>query len=164
MCSLHSSPFIYPRFLSFCVSIFSYVYSIEEYFGSSANNSNRKINLSEFEFLVKNNFSWKIILTKQRFKRNKIGSWHTPTKHKLSHNTVKISSRKAISSSLYITKKNSIYFNKYWKSLENVFLCKWGGWEVVFQQLRVHNFYLYRESTKTSPWAYIFQKRVKSGF
>ena len=60
-------------FLSFGVSIFSYVLSIEESLGSSANSSNRKINLSGFEFLVKNNFSSKMISTKQRFKQNKIG-------------------------------------------------------------------------------------------
>ena len=59
--------------LSFGVSIFSYVLSIEESLGSSANSSNRKINLSGFEFLVKNNFSWKMISAKQRFKQNKIG-------------------------------------------------------------------------------------------
>ena len=120
--------------------------------------------MSEFEFLVKNNFSWKIILTKQRFKQNKIGSWHTPTKHKLSHNTVmKISNRKATSSSLYITKKNSIYFNKYWKSLEIVFLSKWGGWEVVFQQLRCSQFLLLPWIHQNKPMGLYFPKEGQKG-
>ena len=81
------------------MSIFSYVWSIEEGFGSSANSSNRKINLSGFEFLVKNNFFLEIISTKQRFKQNKIASWQAPTKNELSHSTVKTSNRKAISPS-----------------------------------------------------------------
>ena len=49
-----------------------------------------------FEFLVKNNFSWKMISTKQRFKQNKIGSWQAPTKHELAQSAVKISNRKAV--------------------------------------------------------------------
>ena len=30
-----------------------------------------------------------MISTKQRFKQNEIGNWHAPTKHELSHSTVK---------------------------------------------------------------------------
>ena len=95
----------------FGVSIFSYAQSIEESFGSSANSSVLKISGSEF--LVKINFSWKMISAKQRFKKNKIGKWQAPGKHELSHSTVKISNRTA-------TTRNSIYFNKHWKSFENI--------------------------------------------
>ena len=63
--------------------------------------------------IVKNIFSWKMISTKQRFKQNKAGGWHAPTKHELSDSTVKISNRKAISPGLYKTKRNSICFNKH---------------------------------------------------
>ena len=60
--------------------------SIEESFGSFAKSSNCKINLSGFEFLVKNNFSWKMISTKWRFIViwKFIDSSHTQTKHELS--------------------------------------------------------------------------------
>ena len=65
-----------------------------------------------------------MISRKQRFKQNKISSWNAPKKkHKLSHSTVKICNRKAISSALYETTRNFIYFNKHQKSLENVFVC-----------------------------------------
>ena len=113
-CSIHSSRFIFPWFLSFGVSI-------KESFGSFANNSSRKINLSRFDFSVKNNFFGKWF-QQIRFKRNKIGSWHIPSKHERSHSTVKIANRKAISSGLYKTRRDSIHFNKHRKSLENTFL------------------------------------------
>ena len=110
-CFIHSIAFIFSWFLSFGVSIFSYVQSTEESFGSSANGSNRKINLSGSEFLVKSNFSWKMISAKQRLKKK--GKCQAPTKHELSHSTVKISNRTA-------TPRNSIYFNKHRQSLENI--------------------------------------------
>ena len=69
--------------------------------------------MSRFEFLVTNKFSWKMISTKQRFKQNKVGSWHASTKHELSCNIVKIFNNKTISSGLYKAARNFIYFNKY---------------------------------------------------
>ena len=83
--------------------------------------------MSGFDFLVKNNFSWKMISAKQRFKQKKICSCHAQTKHELSHSTVKISKRKATSSGLYKTVRNSIYIIKHWKSSADVFLCPCGG-------------------------------------
>ena len=53
------------------------------------------------------------MISKNRFKQNKIGSWHTPPKHERSRSTVKIANRKAISSGLYKTTKDSIYFEKH---------------------------------------------------
>lgn len=47
-----------------------------------------------------------MISTKQRFKKNKIGSWRASTKLRLSHETIKIPSRKAISAAL--TKQQEI--------------------------------------------------------
>ena len=65
-----------------------------------------------------------MISRKQRFKQNKISSRHAPKKtHELSHSTVKICNRKAISSALYETTRNFMYFSKHQKSLENVFVC-----------------------------------------
>ena len=46
-----------------------------------------------------------MISTKQRFKQNKTGSWHAPTKHELSHSKAKISNRKGMYSGLYQTIK-----------------------------------------------------------
>ena len=86
---------------------------MKESFGSSANSSNHKINLSGFGIFIKNHFSWKMISIKQRFKQNKIGNWHPPTKHELSHSTLKISNRKAISSGLYKLTRNFMYSNKH---------------------------------------------------
>ena len=57
-----------------------------------------------------------------RFKQNKIGSWLTPPKHERSHSTVKFAHKKAISSGHCETTRDSIFFNKHWKSLENAFL------------------------------------------
>ena len=49
--------------------------------------------MSGFEFLDKNIFFWIMISTKQRFKQNRIGGWHAPTKYEISHSTIKISNR-----------------------------------------------------------------------
>ena len=92
-CSIHSSVFIFPWFLSFGVLFFSYIWSIGQSFGSFANNSNRKISLPEFQFLVKNNFFGKWF-QQSRFKQNKIGSWHTPPKHEPSRSTMKMPTEK----------------------------------------------------------------------
>ena len=62
--------------------------------------------MSGFAFLVKNSFPWIMISTKQRFKKNKIGSWRASIKLVLSHETIKIPSRKAISAAL--TKQQEI--------------------------------------------------------
>ena len=53
------------------------------------------------------------LFQQSRFKKNKIGSWHTPPKHESSHSTIKIANRKAISSGLQKTTRDSIYFNKH---------------------------------------------------
>ena len=60
---------------------------------------------------LKNTSGWLIL--KQGLKQNEIGSSHVPTKHELSHSTVKVSNRKAISTGLYKTTRNYIHFIKH---------------------------------------------------
>ena len=57
--------------------------------------------------------SFSFMASEQRYKQKKIGILHAPAKHELSHSRRTISNRKAISSGLYKTARNSIYFNKH---------------------------------------------------
>ena len=102
-----------------------------------------------------------MISTKQRFKQNKIGSWYMPTKHESFHSTVKISNKKATSSSLYKITRYSIYFNKHWKSLEKAFLCYL--WES-FNNGAVRNLILIPWNPQSKPLGLYFSKEGQKGY
>ena len=97
-----------------------------------------------------------MISTEQRFKQNNIGSWHAPTQQELPHSTEKISSRKAISSGIYKTTRNLIFFNKL-KVLRKCFLVLIRG---LFQQLRCSQFNTYT----VKPMSLCFLKESKGEF